>query len=98
MNKKPLLLLTIALGLASGPAAFATPRLLALAETATIQPVLNIEADCYAIGQDKAAEMGGTLAKAAPAMDGDTPVCRLVIVVPGNDGERPKRVEVIVPQ
>ncbi len=98
MKTKTLLLLTLALGLSSGPAAFATPRLLALADTATSQPVLNVEADCYAVGQDKAAEMGGTLAKAAPAMDGDTPVCRLVIVVPGNEGERPKRVEVIVPQ
>jgi hypothetical protein len=60
--------------------------------------ILPVQADCYALGEDKAAEMGGTLAKATPATDAGQPVCKVVIVVPGNNGERPKRVEVVIPQ
>ncbi len=29
--------------------------------------IIQVQADCFAVGQDKAAEMGGTLAKAKPA-------------------------------
>jgi hypothetical protein len=60
--------------------------------------IIQVQADCFAVGQDKAAEMGGTLAKAKPDDEGGAPVCRLVIVVPGENGERPKRVEITVPQ
>jgi hypothetical protein len=98
MNKRLALSLTFALGLTFGPAAFAAPMNMGKPAIAATAMALNIEADCYAIGQDKAAELGGTLAKAKPDMDGDAPVCRLVIVVPGQNGERPKRVEVTVPQ
>ncbi len=98
MNKHLALSLTFALGLTLGSAAVAAPLMAGKPVVATNSLVLNVDADCFAIGQDKAAELGGTLAKAKPDMDGDAPVCRLVIVVPGQNGERPKRVEVTVAQ
>lgn len=95
MNKHLTHILAFAAALAGTPALAGT--------LAPLQPVLApmaqpVEADCYAIGEDKAAELGGTLAKAKPDTDGGAAVCRLVIVVPGAEGERPKRVEVVVPQ
>ncbi len=98
MNKNLILSLTFALGLATGPAAFAAPLLGGNLAVDAGQLALSVESDCYAVGEDKAAELGGTLARAKPDVEGEAPVCRLVIVVPGNDGERPKRVEVVVPQ
>ena len=76
----------------SAPAAFSYP---AVKPVTLVRPA---QADCYALGEDKAAEMGGQLAKANPDTEGGQPVCRVVIVVPGKDGERPKRVEVTIPQ
>lgn len=98
MNKHLILSLTLFLGLTSASAAFAAPYVVGKPVFDATPLVLNVEADCFAIGQDKASELGGTLAKAKPDTDGGAPVCRLVIVVPGKDGERPKRVEVTVPQ
>ena len=54
-------------------------------------------ADCYSIGQQVAADYGGTLAKASEADDNGTSVCVIVILVPGQDGERPRRSEIVVP-
>jgi hypothetical protein len=54
-------------------------------------------ADCYAVGQRLAAETGGQLARATPATRDGQPVCRIVILVPGRDGERPRRAEYVVP-
>jgi hypothetical protein len=81
-------LLSGLLGIAHASAATAR---MALPESEAGLPAIAIQADCFAVGQDKAAEMGGTLAKAKPDDEGGTPVCRLVIVVPGAEGERPKR-------
>jgi len=55
-------------------------------------------ADCYAIGLQVAAQEGGTLAKASPATEGGQPVCRIVVLLPGKDGQRPRRAEFVVPQ
>lgn len=55
-------------------------------------------ADCYAIGEQQAAAQGGTLANASDAVQNGQPVCRVIVVVPGQNGERPKRVEIIVPK
>jgi hypothetical protein len=96
MNKHLTHLLIFALGLSIGSPVFAAP--LTAGNLGVKPPVLMVETDCYAVGEDKAAELGGTLAKAKPGIDGETPVCELVIVVPGQDGERPKRVELVVPQ
>ena len=98
MNKNLIISATIALALATGPAAFAAPLMAGNIGADAAPLVVSVEGDCYAVGEDKAAELGGTLAKARPDVDGETPVCRLVIVVPGKDGERPKRVELVVPQ
>ncbi|WP_051469543.1 hypothetical protein [Chelativorans sp. J32] len=64
----------------------------------TLSPILLAQgADCYAIGQQIAAQQGGTLAGASAETRGGTVVCRIVILVPARDGERPRRVEVTVP-
>jgi hypothetical protein len=55
-------------------------------------------ANCYAVGQQVAAQKGGTLAKASPSSRGGRQVCVIVVLVPGKDGQRPRRTEVVVPQ
>jgi hypothetical protein len=54
-------------------------------------------ADCYSIGQQIAAQNGGTLAKASPDSSGGQTVCRIVVLLPGKDGQRPRRAEFVVP-
>ena len=54
-------------------------------------------ADCYSVGQRVAAENGGTLAKATAEARGGQTVCHIVVVVPGGNGERPRRAEFTVP-
>jgi hypothetical protein len=53
--------------------------------------------DCYAIGMRLAADNGGQLARATPAIRDGKQVCRIVILVPGRDGSRPRRAEYVVP-
>lgn len=55
------------------------------------------QADCYAIGQQVAAQNGGTLAKAQAVSQNGQTVCVIVVLVPGKDGQRPRRVQVVVP-
>ena len=55
-------------------------------------------ADCYGVGQSVAASSGGQLAKAVPATRGGQAVCVIVVLVPGKDGGRPRRKEVVVKQ
>jgi hypothetical protein len=62
------------------------------------EPMVVAAADCYSIGQQVAAENGGTLAKASSATRGGQAVCVIVVLVPGKDGERPRRSEFVVPQ
>ncbi len=66
------------------------------ASTALAQPAAA--ADCYSIGQQVAAQNGGTLAKASEASKGGQAVCVIVVLVPGKDGERPRRTEIVVPK
>jgi hypothetical protein len=54
--------------------------------------------DCYAQGELKASEVGGALASADEAVQNGAAVCRIIIVVPAQNGERAKRVELIVPK
>ncbi len=69
-----------------------------LTQPAQSQPrVLRVAGDCAEIGQQVAAQQGGTLTKATAAVQNGTPVCIVVVLVPGRDGERPRRVEVAVP-
>ena len=88
----------LALAFVSGQSLFAAPLHVPTASVPASSLAVPIAADCYALGQDKAAELGGELAKATPGDDDGVPVCKLVILVPGKDGERPKRVQFSVPQ
>ncbi|CDX35301.1 conserved exported hypothetical protein [Mesorhizobium sp. ORS 3359] len=60
-------------------------------------PVVLAAGDCYAIGQQVAAQNGGTLAKASQSTRGGQQVCVIVVLVPGKDGQRPRRSEIVVP-
>ncbi len=55
------------------------------------------DADCYSIGQQVAAENGGTLARASTVTRGEQTFCIVVVLVPGKDGARPRRAEFEVP-
>jgi hypothetical protein len=61
-------------------------------------PLLVQGADCYAVGEQKASELGGALASADDAVQNGNAVCRIIVVVPAQNGERAKRVELIVPK
>jgi hypothetical protein len=61
-------------------------------------PVVLAASDCYAIGQQVADQNGGTLAKASQSTRGGQAVCVIVVLVPGKDGQRPRRSEIVVPQ
>lgn len=60
--------------------------------------VPSAAADCYAVGQRVAAQSGGTLAAARSAKRGGQNVCVIVVLIPGKNGQRPRRQEVVVPQ
>ncbi|WP_295806149.1 hypothetical protein [uncultured Nitratireductor sp.] len=53
--------------------------------------------DCYSVGSRVAAQNGGTLVQATAESRGGQTVCRVVVVIPGGSGERPKRAEFVVP-
>ncbi len=57
-----------------------------------------VQADCYAIGQQIAAEEGGQLVRAVPRDEGGRPVCVIVYTVPGVEGDRPERRQIVVDQ
>ena len=61
------------------------------------EPFQVAAADCYSIGQQIAAQNGGTLAKASQSSQGGQAVCVIVVLVPGKDGQRPRRQEFVVP-
>ena len=54
-------------------------------------------ADCYSVGEQVASQYGGTLAKASASSQGGRTVCVIVVLVPGKDGQRPRRMQVVVP-
>ncbi len=62
----------------------------------TAGPVLAAP-DCHAVGQQYAAQAGGQLAKATPEVRGGQQVCVIVVLMPGKDGQRPRRNEIVVP-
>ena len=59
--------------------------------------LVRVQSDCYSVGEQVAAQYGGTLAKASPSSQGGQPVCVIVVLVPGKDGQRPRRMQVVVP-
>ena len=89
-----LLGLSVAAGLLASPVSAAR---LDIGEPAAV-PVVLAASDCYSIGEQVAAQNGGTLAKASQATQDGQPVCVIVVLVPGKDGQRPRRTEIVVPQ
>jgi hypothetical protein len=59
--------------------------------------VVRVQSDCYSIGQQVASDRGGTLAKATQTTKGGREVCVIVVLLPGKDGGRPRRDQVVVP-
>jgi ribosomal protein L27 len=49
--------------------------------------------NCFAVGQQIAAQRGAQLASAEDVGGGK---CKIVLLIPGSNGQRPKREEVIV--
>lgn len=76
----------------SGAAALPVPAM-----PVSPQMVVRVAGDCYSIGQQVAAENGGTLARASSDQRGGQAVCVIVVLVPGQNGERPRRAEFVVP-
>lgn len=74
---------------------------LPLAGLISVTGVLNagtaLAADCSSVGQQVAESQGGTLARATSVVQNGKEVCVVVVLIPGKDGERPRRVEVAVP-
>ena len=54
-------------------------------------------ADCYGIARRIAAERGGQVHSAEAATRDGRPVCVIVVLVPGRDGQRGRRMEMVVP-
>lgn len=83
-------------------ATFSTVILMAtnpVAKTPAQNDMIVVQAaDCYVIGEQQAAAQGGALATATDAVQNGQPVCRVIVVVPGQNGTRPRRVEIIVPK
>ena len=77
--------------------AFASPRAMAGEAYAPTDATMTAAADCYSVGEQVAAQYGGTLAKASQQNRGGQTVCVIVVLVPGKDGQRPRRTEVVVP-
>jgi hypothetical protein len=61
-------------------------------------PLITVQNSCNAVGQQVAARYGGTLAPGVRAeiRDGQT-VCVGVVIVPGKDGERGRKVSFAEP-
>ena len=76
---------------------FATSAAAAPMPSAEGGEYLVAAADCYSIGQQVADQHGGTLARASESNQGGQSVCVIVVLVPAKDGQRPRRVEVVVP-
>jgi hypothetical protein len=61
-------------------------------------PFATASSDCYSVGQQIASREGGTLYNARADTRGGQPVCVVVVVIPGPEGQRPRRAEFIVPR
>ena len=68
-----------------------------LSDPDLFDPFVTVQADCYSIGQEIAAQQGGTLARASQSEQGGQTVCIIVVLVPGKDGQRPRRQQFVVP-
>ncbi|HVW55375.1 MAG TPA: hypothetical protein VHC00_06830 [Rhizobiaceae bacterium] len=96
---RPLIHAFVLLGFCLSPAvAGAMPSVGgASGDSAPVSDVIPVGVDCYSTGQKVAEQNGGQLARAAPQNRGGRTVCVIVVLVPAKDGQRPRRVEFIVP-
>jgi hypothetical protein len=92
-NRFPTLALAAWMTLGAVASASALP--IFSAAPATPQRIQLAQGDCYAVGQQVAAENGGTLAKATPEDQDGQQVCVIVVLLPAQDGQRPRRVEFV---
>jgi hypothetical protein len=66
-----------------------------LGAPASVTP--SFAADCFAIAQQFAAENGGQVAQADPAVRNGREVCVVVVLVPPKEGQRGKRIQRVIP-
>lgn len=94
MNRIAKLFRTIAI--ATNAFAFAVSG--AVAAPVALQPkkvelLQTVQADCYAIGERVAAEMGGRLASVSSSGGN----CVVTVLIPAQNGQPPRRERVVVP-
>ncbi len=53
--------------------------------------------DCYSVGLRYAQQVGGELARASAENRGGQTVCVVVVLMPAEGGQRPRREEVVLP-
>ena len=82
---------------ANATAYAATEAIVAPSDEVVTEEFVVAAADCYAVGQQVAAQKGGELYGANAANRGGQEVCVVVVLVPGTNGKPPRRVEVVVP-
>jgi ABC-type sugar transport system substrate-binding protein len=63
----------------------------------TSVPVITVQSSCNAVGQQQAAQNGGTLASVNAENRGGQTWCVGVVIVPAKDGERGRRIPFEVP-
>ncbi|KEG19944.1 hypothetical protein [Bartonella bacilliformis] len=56
-----------------------------------------LAADCAGVGKRVANQQGGMLTRSMPIVQNGKNMCVVVIVVPAHNGQKSRRVEVIVP-
>lgn len=64
----------------------------------TPTPEANALAECHSIGQEIAVRESGVLYKAEATGSENQDDCVIVVVIPGGEGERPRRAEFLVPR
>ena len=60
-------------------------------------PIISVQSSCNAVGQQVAAQYGGTLASVRTENRGGQTVCVGVVIVQGKDGERGRKIPFEVP-
>jgi hypothetical protein len=63
-----------------------------------IEGVRIADADCSAAAAEAAAETGGQVLSVSSREEGGRTVCVVTVLVPGGEGERPRKRTITVPQ
>ncbi len=97
MNTKRIFNALLAATLAAGTGVSGAAAGPLVVEPSAPDNVLPISDGCYAIGEAIAAQNGGTLAAANAKQSNGQNVCVIVVLIPGKDGQRPRRQQFVVP-